>query len=313
MVFLLLGRRRRKHKREEDPGISYHNPYYGEVKPRPAARRDSGTDYEEEEEDVGYLANDFSLHGLLDMYGAGAVGGATESEVNKKLLVAPEKSEKGVGSTSLKEPPPPSPLHVRPKCVMNTYDTPPSLASHRPAAVAAATKKHKSPHAKLTAGCELPDKKKKKRGNGRDGKKKEEEVEEENYYDEVGPMAPTAYDVPPVGGRRAHHMATARLPLLPKTTATTTNKSSSSSSFPPRVSSPSFPPCAEDLYYNDQDEEMEENVYESVENLREAIGQQRGVLQLHNEALVGAAHGGATGVEGGNLYVPFVLDEVKDQ
>ena len=182
---------------------------------------DSGTDYEEDE--------DSGIVGEAGCSDFGEAAGGHDPDDLKKLLTPEEKSSGG--TTSLKFLPPSSTLNVRPKCVMNDYDMPPTLDTHKLTGVP------------LT-GALVPDKKNKTTHGLVTSQSPVESLQgsdiEENYYDEIHPHdnPEEGYDVPP--NRNIY-------------------KNCSNEH--------------DEIYYNEDGQE--ENMYESMENIRKELAQEK--------------------------------------
>ncbi|GFN91792.1 C-type lectin, partial [Plakobranchus ocellatus] len=369
-VFALLRRRRRHKHREEDPGVSYSNPYYGEVCAKVGEDEedtsDGGSllglvDGEDREDEPG--ASGIKLEypdGGKDL-GVWKDGRIKEYTIEDVMLSAAEGAAGGVTGKQqgkhvkdLKIPPPPSPLHQRPKYVMNNYDSPPALALSKDpakselnkgklAAATTASSKTARCHGKST--FLTPKSKSTKAQTGKVDLSVTHpsrscataqndygiDFEDENHYDEIGPQSLLHPPVPEPPSSRPpaqHPVASYDIPRSARKNQTKSHpRPQRGAGFSNGIQSPlpttfgvsHSPTDAQPLCPGNDDSDRnsgsvyanyeEENMYESVENLRAAIEQQRQrsqtVGQLSANATDIASPSAGVGTEEEERYIPF--------
>ena len=358
--------------------MSYTNPYYGQVAAKVVDDGDNSSD-------TGHLLGVVEDYDDQDV----ASGAVTASPVagkgegswkNGTIKEYTEEEEMylsvggacggGKGGKPLKVPPPPSPLHNRPQYKMNTYDSPPGLATAKKEKSGAKSEKERAEYAKVKngeqssskhSGLQPPPRSVKTRSltstsdhvDGNDYGNAFSAAEE-NHYDEVGtqsfippppppppssrppvPPLPASYDVPgssrkvsaPTSQDRKKQQKRAGAATSPTTAASSTTLRSN----PPHSTSGARHSLTQENEYVDSSPgnvyanfDQEENLYESVENLRAAIEQQRherGALVSAEAAYDGGNHnddddddsGSETGEASGNAYFADFNREERDE
>lgn len=352
LLFFILFRRRRKEKREEDPSVSYTNPYYGEItaKVKVVSSEDKSPDrghllQGEQAEDCVTDRNEDVRTAAISL--RGSKGDKTWKKEKIKEFTEEEElmlgAEGGRTKSPRRKPPkvpsPPSPLHQRPKYAMNTYDSPPCLA----AASRSSERKEKptkdisnkaNENASRPLPAPQPEREETSLSRCMDGSDYSDSLvaSGENHYSEIGasnfsprrplppsshppiPPLPVSYDVPRSARKRSssnqlHHRPTNDAAGITWASSNVSSKHdglASDSTDQGLMQSPEKVNSDGKAYAN---LDMEENLYESVENLRAAIENER----LGSEAMLGAevAYYGNVDFDGdSNREVPESLGDI---